>query len=432
MARGRGQGRELSDRRCTRQAPPQPAGGDDDVGLGSEQEEIWCHLCLQYESPWRPTYLLLARNEKEENLDGIVHLTVLDGSLGPGHVPTPVWLTMWELLAKLGAERVVTLTWHKLQCRSNKAVHQVQPWLLQAEELLSPTKAFWAGLEAEQADRRAKQRRARRARRPANRQPLAAAAEAALQALEDAASAPAEPHAPGAEEDPALAVEDWLAASGEEDALEEAGEQTGAEDVEDESHNPFGVPQDVVLPPPPPPPLVAERAEPMAQDGGPPVSASSTTSDSSSTTSDSSSSTSSDSSGSSAPVARRQNLNELVVPTLDGAGEGKIKYTNIGDRQEFYAICPMKECHGKCILTRTAKAGPKPGQGRPLGFLAAWLRLCSEGQHPTRTQHLKFRPTYEERLAARRSLADQPAAPFFFEKERAQADDEGLEPARTS
>lgn len=93
--------------------------------------------------------------------------------------------------------------------------------------------------------------------------------------------------------------------------------------------------------------------------------------------------------------------------------EGFITYYG-GAHNDFYAACSR---HG-CRVTRTSTArASKPAQGRPLGFLTAWL------QSPCRSTREHCSPaakvfSYEERLAARRRFAEKPGARLLLALER--------------
>ena len=68
------------------------------------------------------------------------------------------------------------------------------------------------------------------------------------------------------------------------------------------------------------------------------------------------------------------------------------------------------------------------GQGRPLGFLAAWLEL---GATLDADQHNSLQPNgvdIEQRLAARSRLNATPGAIRFQRRERSPGPDEDLEP----
>jgi hypothetical protein len=69
-----------------------------------------------------------------------------------------------------------------------------------------------------------------------------------------------------------------------------------------------------------------------------------------------------------------------------------------------YVRCP---CHDKCRKEkRLYKNARFKGQGRPLGFLAAWVIAAHKGHRKCRThdKHAKFKPSYRSRKKARQNL----------------------------
>ena len=84
--------------------------------------------------------------------------------------------------------------------------------------------------------------------------------------------------------------------------------------------------------------------------------------------------------------------------------------------------------HGsRCRKVRTAKArAAKPAQGRPIGYLAAWLaqHAATQDEH----KHIPL-PSFEARLAARQVVQDLPGArAALLDFERVVREGEGIEP----
>lgn len=107
-------------------------------------------------------------------------------------------------------------------------------------------------------------------------------------------------------------------------------------------------------------------------------------------------------------------------------GGGKINFYRGGD---FYAIC--SECdHGKrCRKVRTAKySKTKRGQGRPLGYLCAWLARGDEHSCAIEHKLLVGKIPYADREYFRALLHSVPGAQELFEYERKKLDDEFEEP----
>ena len=95
-----------------------------------------------------------------------------------------------------------------------------------------------------------------------------------------------------------------------------------------------------------------------------------------------------------------------------------IKYNPAND--EFYAEC-RNPAHGKrCRSTRSAHEGRKRAQGRPLGFLAAWVLQAMD--FPTAQAHQRnCKPSQADRSRARHALdkvGQQPLLHEFQGKER--------------
>ena len=101
----------------------------------------------------------------------------------------------------------------------------------------------------------------------------------------------------------------------------------------------------------------------------------------------------------------------------DGMGS-LIHYRSCDD---FYAIL-----HGTYRMTRTPRAGRRPGQGRPLGLLADWLRrwICD-----CRDFHKLSLPliSHDERVQAREWLEGVPGIAALLACERPRG-----HPARSS
>ena len=107
---------------------------------------------------------------------------------------------------------------------------------------------------------------------------------------------------------------------------------------------------------------------------------------------------------------------------------GHIRITDLDGRRELYATCPCKAEHGTCIKTRTVNPGRRKGKGRPLGFLAAWLRGAKQAGIETKTDHMRFEPSLAQRREARMALAEKPSAARYFAFERPKGAGEASEP----
>jgi hypothetical protein len=112
------------------------------------------------------------------------------------------------------------------------------------------------------------------------------------------------------------------------------------------------------------------------------------------------------------------------VVKLDVANYGSIVwYRSSGD---FYAYC-KRPGHERCRKNKTSHKGSKPGQGRPLGFLGAWL--LSASLYTDRDLHFHdFVCDFEMRRESRDMLKDCPGYAVLAAQERPAEDDEGSEP----
>ena len=114
---------------------------------------------------------------------------------------------------------------------------------------------------------------------------------------------------------------------------------------------------------------------------------------------------------------------------------GKLTYYENPRKKFVVAECANPK-HGRCNRTRTMKSPPRGsvnealGQGRPLGYLAAWL---AKGAGPaTKDGHLceSQRPSLQERKDARSALKAMgtPDAMGLLAREATKPDDAGSEP----
>ena len=113
--------------------------------------------------------------------------------------------------------------------------------------------------------------------------------------------------------------------------------------------------------------------------------------------------------------------NALLLMQCDG---GTLRYY----KQGFFTATCNNPRHKRCTLTRTAAAGKKPAQGRPLGLMLAWLQwgegLETRAQHWTRADW----PSHESRSAQREAFSRREGAEDFLAFERELAPGEQGEP----
>ena len=104
---------------------------------------------------------------------------------------------------------------------------------------------------------------------------------------------------------------------------------------------------------------------------------------------------------------------------------GRIMYYHT--KNLFTATCSQPG-HGQCVLTRSAGAGRRAAQGRPLGLLASWL--AAGARHATKAEHWDRSqwPSHEQRSTHRDLLAENPLGLQLLQEERPQEAGEAAEP----
>lgn len=122
------------------------------------------------------------------------------------------------------------------------------------------------------------------------------------------------------------------------------------------------------------------------------------------------------------PVVRGSAIASILIP-----GCGRIAYYASG---EFYAYCDdpihTMDAEGgnstRCIRSRVGRPGRVRHQGRPLGFLVAWLQGCA--LFADADDHKGFKPSFADRRAARNAFKEIPGAEPLLGSERPRRDDE--------
>ena len=121
------------------------------------------------------------------------------------------------------------------------------------------------------------------------------------------------------------------------------------------------------------------------------------------------------------PLVRDRSNVRLAVPG------GFIAYYD--GRKDFYANCKRHVCDCRKVRTSTGKEA-KPQQGRPLGFLMAWLQMKSKN-NATHSSILDETIDWEIRSNARIELAKIPGSEHLFNAERSKRPGEWDEPEFT-
>ena len=114
----------------------------------------------------------------------------------------------------------------------------------------------------------------------------------------------------------------------------------------------------------------------------------------------------------------------------DPTADERIEYRNGSIRYNYKTCNLVAHCsiHPKnCRKTRTAKPGRNSGQGRPIGFLAAWLD-AAEAHEDGRAHNSQCQPSLEDRQKARAHFKQLPGAANLLQFERQQEAGEPEEP----
>ena len=109
-------------------------------------------------------------------------------------------------------------------------------------------------------------------------------------------------------------------------------------------------------------------------------------------------------------LVRRKQGSAMAVHFVPG---GKLTYYYTARSANLVAECGNAK-HGRCVQTKTMRSAPerlkakKPGQGKPVGYLAAWLARGIGVD--SKAAHWEIQPTKAERRAARDMVKADPSA----------------------
>ena len=118
-------------------------------------------------------------------------------------------------------------------------------------------------------------------------------------------------------------------------------------------------------------------------------------------------------------------LRDRATCTLLVPNRGTIRYYE--KSQSMVAFCDR--CAGDCRKSRTVKANAqRPSQGRPLGFLLAWLEAAEEYGGRAADHNVLCLPLHAARVAARNDCRALLGYDVLAGKERRRADGEAEEP----
>ena len=381
------------------------------------KEGVLLHVALLYRRPWRPTFLAMEIDKPAViGGDGAVWVRVVSKPAEHRDELVCSFRTMWEVVGSLPLEKVIQVEWLEMK-------DDIADW---PEDLL-PALALAAPMKIEPAimwDGPLESRRRAPVRRPAPRGPRPKR----LRAAAGPAILDGDPRAPAAEEEEEEVEDDMEGLSDESEVLEDEArgnllDMAGSdEDFSDD--NVFGIPEDAAIalsapesPPPMAPPVdgslgdfAALPDEFSGDDDGDEA----------------------DGDGGAADPDAEELLRTLpdggsVAIPIDGQDRpGRIRIIDWADKQlHMYAVCSVRE-HGACMKTRTCQSGHRPGQGRPAGFLGAWLKAGAACA--TREEHMAVAVTLEQRKAARAELALAFRGADLLEYEAPKKDGEESEP----
>lgn len=371
-----------------------------DVVCGPAQ---WYHIAMQYFRPWQSTLLALELVDPTGGIAEAVTLRVSpqveDSSLDE-HWP---FATLWSVLAGCDLRRAWSVTLHQIVAAPRHLDRPFRPGVVQVQRLEVERACLWRGATAERPARR-RQPQEQRPPRPRRR---AAGGDGGGEGAEQGRLVDGGPSS--GEDSGSDSTSNESPADGSDSCDDDAAGGELAEMLQGVLAEELA--EDAVA--------AAEAEGPRDASGGSgseyaeedyqSVASSDLASVSSSLGSVGSRPPSSDSEDAIPPpppahAVPRERVQRHGL-ALFGNGhllqEGAIRY-NSGNH-ELYAMCTV-EAHGRCILTRTCRSGRRVWQGRPLGFLAAWI--AAGPRFPNKSTHLRHVPAFSERRSARRGLAD--------------------------
>ena len=353
------------------------------------KEGVILHVSLLYRKPWRPTFMAM-EIDKAAVIGG-------DGAVWVRAVSKPAehrdelvcsFRTMWEVVCSLPLEKTIQVEWLEMKEDLADWPEDLLPALVLAAPMKLEPAVMWDGpLES-------------RRRAPARRPPRGGPRPKRLRAAAGPAILDGDPRAPAADEEEEVVEDDMEGLSDESEVLEDESrgnllDMAGSEeDFSDD--NLFGIPEDAVVAlsaPESPPPMAPPVDDPLGDFAALPDEFSG----------DDDGDEAGGDGGAADPDADELRTlpdgGSVAIP-IDGQDRpGRIRIIDWADKQlHMYAVCSMRE-HGCCMKTRTCQAGHRPGQGRPAGFLGAWLKAGAACA--TREEHMNVAVTREQRKAAR-------------------------------
>lgn len=328
--------------------------------------QVFLHVSAHYMSPFRPTFQ-------------VMHLLKLQGRRARCKA-VPVWQTQWEALGNLDRNQKWALRLFRL-CEIGPPLATFTLETQEYNEVVGecPEWVFWHG-----PDDSARSRRIRFGGLGDSKADKGDD-EAGNESEEDAGDAPGDAGREELSDEDGDAIDLWLNSDdgGDGDPLP----SEGTEEPESPAH--AGQQQVAASSDEPPPPLVGEDMPDRHQ------------------------------------AAQRGSRRDAEVYFMVPGGD--IRYYSKLNR--FSAVCEHADHTGRCRREKVAHgSNASAGQGRPLGYLMAWL--AAGEKHASRREHMAFETTisFEERAAGRAALRQISGAEQLFAAERPRRPNEGEEP----
>ena len=119
----------------------------------------------------------------------------------------------------------------------------------------------------------------------------------------------------------------------------------------------------------------------------------------------------------------RGRIKTVQEETIQIWGYGELRYNS--NTNTVRAFCSCAAHAQPCSKQRTLLGGKRQGQGRPLGYLVAWLR--DQDNHTSKDEHVWLsgvHNNFDLRLKARQDFSALPGARAWLDKERARTAEE--------
>ena len=119
----------------------------------------------------------------------------------------------------------------------------------------------------------------------------------------------------------------------------------------------------------------------------------------------------------------RGRIKTVQEETIQVWSYGELRYNS--NTNTIRAFCTCLAHSQPCSKQRSLVAGKRKGQGRPIGYLVAWLR--DQDSHASKEEHVWMsgvHKNFDLRLKAREDFSALPGARAWLDKERARTAEE--------